>query len=348
VNALVTTTTRSACPILLGGLAAFGIGCASPPPGPVAVELIEVQRVWDRAPHQAFTDLCHHGDELVLTFREGDGHVHGAAGRIRVLASRDGRSWTSRAILEEADIDLRDPKVSVTPSGALMVLAGASRYEGERCVERAPRVALWPRGSAAPAGFEAVHLDPAIATSDDWLWRVTWIGDEGFGVVYQPDGPSPGHHLVRTRDGRSYELITTFDHPGWPNEATVRALPDGGLAILVRRDPHTAPARIGHSAPPFEEWTWADLPEHLGGPELLVLGDGRLLAAGRVYRDGAARTAIGELSLDGDFRELTVLPSGGDTSYPGAVLEGSDLLLSYYSSHEGRTSVYVARLRIER
>jgi hypothetical protein len=38
------------------------------------------------------------------------------------------------------------------------------------------------------------------------------------------------------------------------------------------------------------------------------------------------------------------LPSSGDTSYPGLVLEGDRLLVSYYSSHEERTAIYLAEI----
>jgi len=41
--------------------------------------------------------------------------------------------------------------------------------------------------------------------------------------------------------------------------------------------------------------------------------------------------------------ELLRLPSGGDTSYPGLVWHGGLLWVSYYSSHEGRASIYLAR-----
>ncbi len=41
------------------------------------------------------------------------------------------------------------------------------------------------------------------------------------------------------------------------------------------------------------------------------------------------------------------LPSGGDCSYPAAVLAGDEtlggeILVSYYSSHEGSTNIYLA------
>jgi hypothetical protein len=40
------------------------------------------------------------------------------------------------------------------------------------------------------------------------------------------------------------------------------------------------------------------------------------------------------------------MPSGGDSSYPGMVLHDGLLWMSYYSSHEGKSSIYLARIRL--
>jgi len=45
--------------------------------------------------------------------------------------------------------------------------------------------------------------------------------------------------------------------------------------------------------------------------------------------------------------KLLKLPSGGDTSYPGLVWYEDMLYASYYSSHEGKTSIYLAKVKIE-
>ena len=55
---------------------------------------------------------------------------------------------------------------------------------------------------------------------------------------------------------------------------------------------------------------------------------------------------VARAGVPGASDELLSLPSAGDTSYAGAVISGDRLLVSYYSSHEGRTSIYLARLRI--
>ena len=49
-----------------------------------------------------------------------------------------------------------------------------------------------------------------------------------------------------------------------------------------------------------------------------------------------------------DARKLTEflkLPSGGDTSYAGLEWHKGLLWVSYYSSHEGKTSIYLAKVK---
>jgi hypothetical protein len=43
---------------------------------------------------------------------------------------------------------------------------------------------------------------------------------------------------------------------------------------------------------------------------------------------------------------VLVLPSGGDNSYPGMAWHDGTLWLSYYSSHEGKASIYLAEIAL--
>jgi hypothetical protein len=43
---------------------------------------------------------------------------------------------------------------------------------------------------------------------------------------------------------------------------------------------------------------------------------------------------------------LPKLPSGGDTSYAGLVWHDGVLWVSYYSSHEGKSAVYLAKVNV--
>ena len=243
--------------------------------------LVTLECLWDRAEHQAFTDICRFRDRLYVAFREGESHVYGRDGVARLLSSEDGVDWRSVCVIEEEGVDLRDPKLSVTPDGRLMVVMGGSVYDGKRLTSRRPKVAF---SDAQGRNFSAstnVEIDPAIAGPDDWLWRVTWRGDHGYGVVYQVGDGDWAAHLVTTEDGLRYRHVTTFELEGQPNETTLRFREDGAMLALVRREGGDRRAAIGTAQAPYTDWSWSFLPEALGGPNFVVLADGSLLAAGR-------------------------------------------------------------------
>ncbi len=81
--------------------------------------LVSVRKIWDAAPHNAFTDLARFKGEWFCVFREGQKHVS-PDGALRVLVSKDGETWTSAALITSTNADLRDAKITVTPAGELM------------------------------------------------------------------------------------------------------------------------------------------------------------------------------------------------------------------------------------
>src|SRR2546423_431699 len=87
------------------------------------VELLSVRRIWDQAPHNAFTSLLRFQDRWVCAFREAPAHVGpGVEGKMRVISSADTDRWDSVALLEDSRGDIRDAKLSVMPDGRLMLL----------------------------------------------------------------------------------------------------------------------------------------------------------------------------------------------------------------------------------
>src|SRR5215510_9151473 len=140
-------------------------------PLPVAAaqpEIVSVLKVWDQGKHNAFTDLIRWHDKWYCTFREADAHV-GGDGQIRVLESADGDKWQSVALVSEKGIDLRDPKLSITPDDRLMIVAGGSVYEGKTLKGRQPRVTFSKDGKAWTPPQQ-------VLSEGEWLWRVTWHG----------------------------------------------------------------------------------------------------------------------------------------------------------------------------
>ena len=87
---------------------------------------MDARRIWDGAPHNAFTDLVRHRGKFVCVFREGKEHVS-LDGAIRVIGSADGRDWNSLARITLAVPISVIPRFSITPDGRFMIVAAAAR-----------------------------------------------------------------------------------------------------------------------------------------------------------------------------------------------------------------------------
>ncbi len=304
-------------------------------PGQAAPVLVSVRRIWNRAPHSAFTDLVRFRGKWLCVFREAQGHA-GDAGRIRVLESPDCGAWKTAALLSERGVDLRDPKLSVAPGGRLMLVCGGTAAGGSP--GRRPRV------SFSGNGLTWTPLAPVLAEGD-WLWRVTWFRGKAYGVTYRLRSRRVWTiSLVSSGEGTIYREVCRLAVTGKPNEATIRFRPDGEALALVRREGGSKRAWIGKSRHPYTRWEWHETGHRVGGPNFIILPGGALWAAGRRYGPEGPRTMIARMD-EASLHPVWDLPSGGDCSYPGLAAFAGRFRVSYYSSHEGKSAIYLATLR---
>ncbi|MGA2611947.1 MAG: exo-alpha-sialidase [Spirochaetia bacterium] len=299
--------------------------------------IVSLRKIWDRGAHNAFTDLARFKGKWFCVFREADAHA-GTEGKVRVLESADGFLWMSASLLSEDGVDLRDPKLSVTPGRKLMLLMGGTYARTGAGGQRQPRVAFSDDGRAW------TRPQPVLGDGD-WLWRVTWFRSRAYGISYRLRNARTWNIFFhQSTDGVDYGVICQLSVPGRPNESTVRFRPDGEALALVRREGGDAAGWIGTSRPPYRAWKWRSAGMRVGGPNFILGPDGTSWAACRQYARGGPVTVIARMSSAGLHPVLT-LPSGGDCSYPGLVWHRGLLWASYYSSHEGKTSIYLARVK---
>jgi len=301
--------------------------------------LVDVRKIWDAAPHNAFTDLIRFKERWWCAFREGDGHVS-PNGTIRVLTSKDGVEWESAASISDSRGDVRDPKLCLAPDDQLMLTTALCSPTDTRAHHQS---VVWLSRDGRDWGQATDVCD-----LDYWLWRVVWKEGTAYGIGYQTG--KEGDHSIRlytSHDGRQFDtLVGNLFDQGYPNETGLAFMPDDTLLCLLRRDGERNSGQLGQARPPYSDWSWRDLGVRIGGPQLIRLPDGRYVAAGRLY-DQRVRTSL--LWLDpeaGKLTEFLALPSGGDSSYPGLVWHDGELWVSYYSSHEGKTSIYLARVAL--
>jgi hypothetical protein len=310
--------------------------------------LLSVQKIWDQSGHNSMTDLIRYRDRWYCVCRESDSHARGRDGIIRLLTSEDSLQWLSAGVFIQDGLDLRDPKLSITSTGQLMLLMGGLEIREEKLKKIHSLVAF------SNDGFQWSPLQ-TILEDNEWLWRVTWYKGKAYGASYRLSSIEDRYQewhikLFKSEDGIHFTLITDWDIPGYPNETTLRFLPTGEMVALVRREKRLGnKAWLGYSNPPYTEWQWYSTQHYVGGPNFLILPSHQIWVAGRLLLSSpyvvTERTFLGCIQSQ-DILPLVILPSGGDCSYPGMVYHEGLIWMTYYSSHEGHASIYLARLAI--
>ncbi|GGW69126.1 exo-alpha-sialidase [Alishewanella tabrizica] len=297
---------------------------------------MNIKCIWQKGAHNAFTDLIAWQDALWCVFREASAHVS-PDGALRVLRSIDqGRHWQSVALVQHPAADLRDPKFSTHPDGRLLLVAAGALHHTELATHQSY---LW-HSQTGLAWSEAM----AIGEPNFWLWRLSWLQDTVYALAYHCAKPTVSR-LYQATHTLAFSVSADIYQGSYANENSILFQEDGTALCLLRRDPE--PGLLGRSLAPYTQWHWQEIGCRIGGPHWLQLPDGRLLACVRLYNE-KIRTSLCWLDANtGTLSECLTLPSGGDCSYAGMVIEGEQLYLSYYSSHEGKTAIYFSQLSLD-
>jgi hypothetical protein len=289
--------------------------------------------------HNAVTDLARFGAHTYLAFRRAQRHANYPYGDVFVVRSRDLERWDVCARITSG-FDDRDPKL-LADGERLWLYFGSSRLEHE--TDGAPR----EKSPCRTDTYVSSTLDgsawevPRRVCADDWLWRPARFAEGYFGAAYGLDrAPSPPVRevwLYRSDDGLAWQRVVRLVGEGRGNETALARTPDGRMLAVVRGAADET--LVLDAAAPFTSWRERRLAHRAHAPALAWVG-GRLVLAGRDRAEsGDAVTRLWALDLgDPDVAQsewLLDLPSGGDTSYCGLVVEDEGtLLVSYYSQHE--------------
>jgi len=307
---------------------------------PISARLVSLSKVWDQSVHNAFPAIYKYDGYYFIAFREGTSHAS-LQGKIRILRSQDMVYWDHVALMLMDNYDLRDAQLLEAPDGRLMVLGGV-----------APRDIS---GQAAPTGtFTAFSEDGINWTNPEivvqpgrWLWRATEHEGILYGVSYPVTDDRPDVHLLSSFDGRQWQVcVDPMVQAG--SEGIIRFDDDQDeTAYCVLRS-----NLLGKSPYPYKEWTWTTLMgvNAIEGPDFLKSPDGHWIAGGR-HRDlSGVNKGCAVFYLNVETSELTPilsLPNGGDNGYASMLFDEQGYLwVCYYSSHEGNTSIYLAKVEI--
>lgn len=303
-------------------------------------ELADHYKIWDKGRHNAFTDIIYHKKYYYIVFREASCCHFSHDGSIRVIRSKDTKEWESIAQLSDPVADMRDPKLNITPLNNLTISATARKYKSVED-KYAHRTYIW----SSENGTDWTEPEP-ISDSGYWFWRFRWNYElnKAFGFSYKTGDRFLNLHT--SPDWKSFSVSThNILSAGRPTEADLVFVNDSLAISLVRREKESN-SMMGFSKKPFLDWTWDELDVNIASPNMILLPDQRLAVSGRIY-EPKSRTAIYLIDpVNKKLTEALKLPSGGDNGYPGMLLKDDELVISYYSSHEEQTVIYLARVKL--
>ncbi len=284
-----------------------------------SLKLLDIKRVSKSAAHCAFTDLIENPFDksrktLMCCYRQATNHV--SADGVIIVLTIDKASFQirQRVIIRESNADLRDPKFSHDGSRLMLTSYAKTYLDNGKMVTK-----MMTYFTTTGLSWSGANRH---GKSGWWLWNHTWHNSEAYGFAY--NRPSNVISLYKGDPTRTMQL----------HKAEAFSL-----------DKHN---KGGTSKPPYTKWNWHDLGIYIGGPAAVALGESLYIVAGR-HIDWDSRQFSTKIwlfnSVTKTLTELNTLPSSGDTSYPGLVIENDTLYMSYYSCHvDNQARVYMACL----
>ncbi|NUM56817.1 MAG: exo-alpha-sialidase [Candidatus Hydrogenedentes bacterium] len=295
----------------------------------------------DDGMHNSNTDMIYWRGAFYMIHASSPWHFGSSECRLVLHTSSDAANWTKIAEFHaDGENDIRDPKFAAIGDRLyLYVLINDS-------VMATPEATSMTYTTDGMTWAELREIEPK-----GWLfWRpktrdnITWYCP----AYWHEHGKSA---LLKSTDGEHWEQVSII-HEGDANDETdCEFLRDGRIIATARLEvvPDTVFGhRLGRTliataGPPYEHWLYAtSYTTRLDGPYLFEY-NGQIYAFGRRNPDpnnwptntasilGRKRTALYKVDSEG-LTWLSDLPSAGDTSYAGVVIDGDTLYACYYTS----------------
>jgi hypothetical protein len=289
--------------------------------------------------HNSNTDLIHWNDTFYLVHQTSPFHFGTSRSRLIVRTSQDARHWTNVAELRASRGELRDPKFAVIGDRLFLYALGNMTWDAE------PYTTFYTSSEDGRAWSDLTEAEP-----QGWLfWRPKTLDGTTWYVpaYWHEHGRSI---LLSSTDGEDWSIVSTVYEGERNDETDIEFLPDGRLLATARLEgtggifgDRRAGTLIAVASPPYREWSRTkSYVTRLDGPRLFS-HEGIVFAVGRYQPTrtplvaeqgsvfGRKRTSLFLVGEDG-LTYLSDLPSAGDTSYAGTVVQGDTLYVCYYTS----------------
>lgn len=288
--------------------------------------------------HCAFPTMTRWKGEVWLSYRRATGH--NGTGDTFLLRSKDGATWTEARKIDLGPDD-RNCQFLATPTRLFAYTGmttnpratdyqtfvqwtddGTTWSEPQKCLE--PHFNLWKP-------FEHGGV----------FWANSHLKADG-----RDDGPKRLSRLIKSTDGIHWEEVSVVRKGNWESETTFIFGANEHLYALLRQKYGSVTGFILESDPPYQTWTEHKTGIHFSGHSTAEFHGVRYVFS-RHYGQQSRTSAMAYIWENGKltpYAQTPLNPPKGDCSYCEAVDMGGDMLIAFYSSHEGKTNIYTAHL----
>jgi hypothetical protein len=310
--------------------------------------------VYDTYDFAAFTDIVYYNNAWYVTFRVGRKHLGGINGEIKIMKSTDAVIWKVENIIENDNLDLRDPKFILdTPNNKLYInFFGA--FATPTSTEYKVYNFLAPYSSTGNQNYFTQIKDDNANNEKFAFWRYTYHKGKTYCAAFRIPllGGYTNDNIClfnNYNDYENYSALGKLDLGKSPNEATIRFDQNDKMYLLIRRE--AANVILGTSEPSdYSKVKWIDDPLgiRLSSPNFLFYHD-KLLICGRDQDKLTFKFFSYNLTTNKIEKQFT-LPSGIETGYGGMSfnpLNKDELFMSYYVITHGKNYIYLAKVDLK-
>ncbi len=313
----------------------MGCLCLALPAWADWVKPLEVHKVYGNGGHNAFTALVRFKGALWLAFRSGEAH-NSAIGKVMVMRLEDGEDWREVFTFQPAK-DSRDPQMVATAEKLYLY---SPAMDGKKLDTWLTTTADGKTWSEAVKVYEPQFI----------LWKPCVHDGVFYAAAHRKDESSNGKtrevHFVRSADGVTWTKISTIRGGNWETETTLYFDDKHHATAFLRQKYGKPPGQLLEADPPYASWTGRTegVPD-FGGQSVHAF-HGTVYLMSRHVEGGKPGLVIYTYA-DGRLTPYCQLPAGGDCAYAEAVEEGTHMRVSYYSTHEGATNIYLATVPLK-
>jgi len=297
-----------------------------------------VRKVFGDGNHNAFTALTRFKGDLWLAFRTAKAHTAPDGDIVVLRSSDDGKTWTESHRVNLARDD-RDPQFLVLGkrlilydqaiNDAALTCYAIHTEDGERVSEPKP------------------VYEPAFV-----LWKPALHNGKVYSATYTKGDAASGKgreaRFIESEDGLAWKTVSTIGRAGSESESTLFFGPGDHATVFLRQKRGSPQAQIFEANPPYTDWNSRPANvSHFAGHSIHAFQGVTYFFTRTMDEKSRQAGLMIYIYADGKMEPYCRLPAGGDCAYAEAVEVGDNMLVSYYSSHEGATNVYVAEVPLK-